>query len=199
MRRGRLFCALALLGLVAFAWRAASAPPEAQAVWAPGEDMIRLHVVAASDSLADQQTKLAVRDALLIGFGDALAQGNYGAACVAVQENLDAIRQTAVRAARARGFTGDVEASFGLWDFPTRQYGDLRVPAGTYTALRVVLGAGQGRNWWCVLYPALCLSDADALETQQAAWPGARQEPAQVRFTFPLWQRLIRLLGGGEV
>jgi stage II sporulation protein R len=156
-------------------------------------EMIRLHVVARSDGLEDQRTKLAVRDALLKTFGKRLEAETFDAALAAIQANLPDIRRVAEKAAAARGET-DVEVTFGLQDFPLRVYGGVTVPAGTYQALRVVIGGGEGRNWWCVMYPALCLTDADCADTQQFAMPlsGTAQsnqalpEP-EVVFESALW------------
>ena len=126
-------------------------------------DYIRLHVVAASDSLSDQAIKLAVRDgvrkcaaALLADCAD--PDSAYEVICAGRDELLAAAQE----AARAAGYTGSVSAETGVFSFPDRTYGDELVPAGDYRALRIVLGEGEGRNWWCVIYPSLCLpEDAD--------------------------------------
>ena len=126
----------------------------------PVEEFVRLHVVAADDSDAAQALKLKVRDAVLERARALLANcDDPAAAWQAVNDNLDALEDAAELRARAEGFDGDVRAEAGVFDFPDRRYGDLLVPAGKYRALRVVLGAGEGRNWWCVLYPSLCLPE----------------------------------------
>ncbi len=184
MRRGRLFCAAILLGstLAALATQRISAATPV--VWQG--DMIRLHVIAHSDREEDQRVKLCVRDALLETFGHALAAENFDAACNAVRDNLGAIEEEARRAAEAQGFSGGATATFGLYEFPTREYDGVRVPAGTYTALRVVLGDGAGRNWWCVMYPTLCLPQADCTATEQAAVPASGAAAPEVRFESTL-------------
>ena len=123
-------------------------------------DYVRLHVVAASDSTADQAMKLHVRDACLRRARESLADCPDADAAYA---KLRADREGFVRAARAAaaemGCVKPVRVEIGVFDFPDRIYGSLFLPAGEYRALRVVIGAGEGHNWWCVLYPSLCVLD----------------------------------------
>jgi len=162
------------------------------AVWQG--DMIRLHVIARSDSEADQRVKLAVRDGLLCAFGETLQAGGYTEATTAIEENLVDIQQVAQSAARALGEMGDVRVDFGSHAFPARMYHDTLVPAGEYQALRVVIGEGEGRNWWCVVYPALCLADADSVTTAQQAMPLPGADPPQEPvFTGALWRWISAL------
>lgn len=124
----------------------------------PGQ-LLRLQVVANSDSPADQTLKLAVRDAVLgevarlCGDAQTLEQAN---ACLAL--HLDGIRRAAQQAA------GDQAVTVSLCDrhFPTRAYEDFTLPAGRYRTLRVTLGEAGGKNWWCVAFPALCYPAAAA-------------------------------------
>lgn len=156
------------------------------AVWQG--DMIRLHVIARSDCEEDQRVKLAVRDALLEAFGEELQAGSYEDAVMAIQERLAGVQQIAQNTARAQGEMGEVRVEFGVQHFPTRMYGDIQVPAGEYQALRVVIGEGEGRNWWCVVYPALCLTDPDCVPTAQRAMPLVGAEPpSEPPFTGALW------------
>ena len=158
-------------------------------------EMIRLHVIARSDSEADQRVKLAVRDALIEAFGADLQADSYGAAIAAIEERLADIQRMAQSAARAQGEHGEVRADFGLHHFPTRAYGDSLVPAGEYQALRITIGEGAGRNWWCVVYPALCLADADFVSTAQQAMPLAdAQAPPDPVFAGALWSWIEALL-----
>ncbi len=151
----------------------------------PVADYIRLHVVAEDDGDAAQALKLKVRDAVLEAARPLLADcPDADAAWKRVCDNADALRLAAEDRARAEGFVGPVAAETGTFGFPDRDYGGVFVPAGEYRALRVVLGAGQGHNWWCVLYPTLCL--------QGDAAPG---EP--VVFYSVIWDWLRGLFGGG--
>jgi len=140
-----------------------SQPTILQQAMASGE-MIRLHVVAASDDPFDQQTKIIVRDALLAEYGPKLQCAPDNAAMQALlRDHLSEIETAAQAAARDCGYGGTVSASFGAFPFPDRTYAGENVPAGNYTALRVVLGDGEGANWWCVMYPPLCFSGEEAL------------------------------------
>lgn len=190
---GRLLCALSLAA--ALCLTPLHAPKDsALGLALSNNELIRIHVIARSDEPADQAVKLKVRDAVLASFGTAFSKETYEAASRAIEENLAAIEQTARETARAEGFDGSVEASFGLCDFPTRVYGGETVPAGTYPALRIVLGGGGGRNWWCVLYPSLCLiedgSDA-AADTAQPLGEGAPDEPVH-------WTSILKRIFCGE-
>ena len=121
-------------------------------------DVIRLHILAASDEDADQADKLAVRDAILSTWGDLFrAFADRAEAEAALDPALrDAIRSTAEETLAARGRPAPVAVTLSEEDYPTRDYGSLSLPAGRYLSLRVVIGAGEGRNWWCVLFPPLC-------------------------------------------
>ena len=123
---------------------------------------MRLHVVASSDSAQDQALKLWVRDGVR-AVSAALLRDCESAdeAWETVQENLPLLEGTARLFARAGGFSGKVQAQAGEFEFPDRVYAGELVPAGTYRAVRVVLGEGEGHNWWCVLYPSLCCVDAE--------------------------------------
>ena len=148
----RIWCLFAPLIL----WVALCLPARAELC----TDFVRLHVIAASDSPADQALKLRVRDACLRCARETMA------ACPdadAAYEALVAAREdfacAARAAARAGGCDAPVRVQIGVFDFPDRLYGDVFVPAGAYRALRVTIGAGEGHNWWCVLYPSLCVLD----------------------------------------
>ena len=127
---------------------------------APVSGYIRLHVVAADDGAAAQALKLEVRDAVLAAVRPLVADcGDAGEAWRRIGQSVEALEAAATGRARALGYDGPVAAETGVFDFPDRHYGAVFVPAGEYRALRVVLGAGEGRNWWCVLYPSLCLPE----------------------------------------
>ena len=128
--------------------------------------LIRLHVVAASDEPADQARKLEVRDALLPQIA-ALTAGCPDAdrAAQALAAGLPALEETA---ARTLGTGEPVRAALARESFPRRDYESFSLPAGEYRALRITLGAGQGHNWWCVAFPALCLPAPDEFEEAAA-------------------------------
>ncbi len=122
------------------------------------QNTLRLHIIANSDSAGDQQHKLLVRDALLQEYS-ALLSGSDAAQAARIAKFLrDDITLTARKALQAAGDLNDVSVGVTDMYFDTRTYEDgVTLPAGTYTALRVVIGAGKGQNWWCVMYPPLCI------------------------------------------
>lgn len=127
------------------------------------DQMIRLHVLAASDSDEEQAVKLEVRDAVLEDLRPKLAacEGKADAA-ETLNTALPEVEAAALSAAGGR----DVTVSLSEEYYPTREYDGFSLPAGRYTSLRVVLGEGKGHNWWCVVYPPLCVTAAEA--NQQA-------------------------------
>ena len=123
---------------------------------AMAEKLIRLHVVANSDSDADQAVKLQVRDAVL--------EAAEGMDEAELRENLPRLREAARDCLRQNGVSHPVTVSLRWEDFPTRHYGTFSLPAGRYEALRVTIGAGEGHNWWCVVFPSICFRAAAELE-----------------------------------
>ena len=119
--------------------------------------MIRLHVIANSDSPEDQALKLEVRDQVLAHAEELYPAGaDRTAAAAAIQEHLPELAAAGQRVLEERGCDYAVRAELTETWFPTKEYEDFALPAGEYTALRVVIGEGAGQNWWCVLYPGLC-------------------------------------------
>ena len=122
------------------------------------DDLLRLHILAQSDSEYDQSVKLLVRDALLERseeiFGDSSSREDI---LEAARENLAYAEQTANAVLEENGCTYKAHCELAEMYFDKRVYGDITVPQGEYTALRVTLGSGNGHNWWCVIYPPLCL------------------------------------------
>ena len=156
-------------------------------------EVLRLHVLANSDSEEDQALKLAVRDRILQE-GSAVMDGvsNKEDAIEAAQEAIPALEKAAREEIREKGYSYPVSIAIEKVYFPTRQYGDTTLPAGKYDALRVVIGSGEGHNWWCVLFPALCLPAAeDTPELSEVLTPGELDtvqggEKYEVR--FKLWE-----------
>ena len=119
------------------------------------EKIIRLHVVANSDSGADQAVKLHVRDAVLAAARQAL-QG-AGDPQQAIAQALPQLEAAANAALAAQGSRDTASVSFRRELFPTREYDTFSLPSGVYRSLRVTIGAGGGHNWWCVIFPSLCV------------------------------------------
>lgn len=128
------------------------------------DDVVRLHILANSDTEEDQACKLAVRDAILSAYGEVLSCGSEGEAEERVRALMPKIKELSEQTLRARGKEEQVTLVFGDEKYPERTYGDLRFPAGTYHSLRILIGEGIGKNWWCVLFPPLCVGAATGEE-----------------------------------
>lgn len=122
------------------------------------QELLRLHVVGASDSKEDQAVKLRVRDAVVASLQEGLSDlTDLQQAVDYVEEMIPALEKTANRVLETAGFSDRVQISLTEEEFPRREYDTFSLPAGVYQALRVVIGEGDGQNWWCVVFPGLCL------------------------------------------
>lgn len=122
------------------------------------EDTLRLHIMANSNSKEDQELKLQVRDEILRKKGSFLKNiKTLEGAKQNVEESLAEIEQIAKEVIEKNGKDYSVSASLSKSYFTTRVYENFTLPAGVYSALKVTIGTGEGKNWWCVLYPPLCL------------------------------------------
>ena len=132
------------------------------------DDVVRLHILANSDSEIDQAVKLKVRDALLKKNTSLLTKGvNTDNAPLYFEVSKDELLETAQTVLKENGFDYGAVITLEKEYFETREYGKLTFPAGEYTALKVVLGEGKGHNWWCVMFPPLCVPAADGIETDE--------------------------------
>ena len=131
-------------------------------------NVVRLHVIANSDSLKDQEVKLKVRDALLKK-NNAMLSGevNKDNALQYFKSSQNELLKTANETLRANNCSYNADIVLGTEYYTTRQYGDLTFPAGEYMSLRVVLGEGKGKNWWCVMFPPLCIPVAGEIEANE--------------------------------
>lgn len=130
------------------------------------ENLLRLHVVGASNSDEDQAVKLQVRDAVLGSLEEGLRDmTDPQEAWDYVSRMLPQVEAAANRALAAAGFSETVQVSLTEEAFPTREYDTFSLPAGVYKALRVVIGEGEGKNWWCVVFPQLCGAEGTFVET----------------------------------
>lgn len=133
-------------------------------------EVLRLHVLANSDSAADQNLKLKVRDRILTVSEELLSDCATKADardCVAM--NIEQLSQAAADCIREEGYTYPVTVRLEEVYFPTRDYDSGSLPAGVYQALRVEIGEAAGKNWWCVLFPKLCFVNAQVPENTPAA------------------------------
>lgn len=124
--------------------------------------VLRLHVIANSDSDEDQALKLKVRNAML-KTGSRLFSGDVNAenAEETAQSEISMLEETARRVLSENGCNDSVKIEIGKSRFPTRTYGNVTLPAGKYEAVRVIIGKGEGHNWWCVMFPPMCLPAAE--------------------------------------
>lgn len=179
--------------------------------------VLRLHILANSDSERDQQLKLRVRDELLKSgiFGGA---SDLAEAEAVASEKIKDIERMAERVLRRSGCTDEVTAELADTDFDERTYGDITMPAGRYKALRIKIGKAEGHNWWCVMYPPLCLpaaceaaDDADKAvgtvevdKTEEDKHFDGKEldilkHPKKYRVRFAIWDKMRGLLKGNTV
>lgn len=173
------------------------------------ERVVRLHVLANSDGEEDQVLKLKVRDRVLARATELLTQaGDRGEAETLLRSALPELEELAARELRANGCDYPVRAELTDTEFPTREYDGFTLPAGEYLALRVVIGQGAGRNWWCVVFPPLCTAASADIPTAALA-AGLTED--QVRLiteedrgyvlkfkAVEWWEELRARLEGGE-
>lgn len=123
--------------------------------------VFRLHVIANSDSDEDQELKYNVRDELLKYMNTISENCSSKEDVIKLAiEHKDDFEKIAKEVIKENGYNYDVNIKIGQFDFPTKDYGDISLPAGLYDALRVEIGEAKGQNWWCVMYPPLCFVDA---------------------------------------
>ena len=135
------------------------------------ESVVRLHVLANSDSEEDQALKLKVRDAVLSYVSPRVIDSASREEAIAILESeLDEIKREAESVVMAEGYEYSVQISLTVEEYPTRNYESMSFPSGKYVSLRVMLGEAEGQNWWCVLFPPLCLSAATEKSTNEEAF-----------------------------
>lgn len=127
------------------------------------DSVFRLHVIANSDSIEDQNLKYVVRDSVLEYMN--LICTNVSSkeeAMKIIGSHLDDFKSVANKTVRENGYDYDVSVEIGNFDFPTKVYGDISFPSGFYDALRIKIGSATGKNWWCVMFPPLCFVDVSS-------------------------------------
>ncbi len=174
------------------------------------ESTFRLHILANSDSPEDQRMKYELRDYILTDLGAVFSSCPTKEATVALAErNIPYIEQRSNEFLMTHGYDCTVKCSVENTEFPTRVYGEMTLPAGNYDALRVVIGDGAGKNWWCVLFPSVCIKAASvqtgpiltrALYEQRKAADrmtadSLRAERGGVEYRFALYDFIKSLFG----
>ena len=153
------------------------------------DGILRLHVVGASDSAEDQAVKLQVRDAVLGSLEAGLQDlTDLDGAIAYVRQMLPQVEEAANRALAAAGVDMTAVASLAQEAFPAREYDTFSLPAGVYSALRIVIGEGEGKNWWCVVFPGLCVGEREefvetaAIAGMSERLTGTLQGEYEIRF-----------------
>lgn len=199
------FKMILILSLLLFLYTTICAFSYAQSVLPDIADSVfRLHVIANSDSDEDQNLKYKVRDNLLAYMNDICKNCTTKQEAInLVEKNKDTFKQIALDTIRQNGYNYDVNINIGNFEFPTKQYGDISLPAGFYDALRVEIGEAKGHNWWCVMFPPLCFVDItsgvvpedskESLENSLSEEEFAlisNQSDSQIQFKFKLLEFL---------
>ncbi|MBQ6717577.1 MAG: stage II sporulation protein R [Clostridia bacterium] len=164
------------------------------------QNVLRLHIIANSDEACDQELKLAVRDEILKNSVDIFKDcSDVASACEMAQTQLDNIGAIANNVIKENGFNYDADVSVGDAYFDTREYDDFTLPAGTYKSLIVNLGDGKGKNWWCVVFPCVCVPTADGAELSdsvsiEAANTAENAPKYEIKFkTVELYEKLKKI------
>ena len=132
-------------------------------------ELVRLHIIAQSDNPDDQQLKLKVRDSVLLALEPKLKEADSSEQAAAIiEENLPLLCNIADTVSKKAGMEYSSSASLGVENYPSREYGGFALPAGDYLSLKISLGNGGGQNWWCVVFPPLCLNAASETEAIEA-------------------------------
>lgn len=187
----RLLVGLALLSIGAFSiFLVLAIQSKVTSDTAFAQNLIRLHVIAHSNSPNDQNLKLAVRDAVLEETKHILDKTETKEAAYALlRENGDRLQERAQEVVFAAGFDYPVHIKMGNFDFPFRNYGNLSLPEGAYDAVRVEIGNAVGDNWWCVLFPPLCLAELEGAQDNLVKVEEKASGPKLV-FRSKLWEHV---------
>ena len=131
--------------------------------------LVRLHILANSNSEEDQALKIAVRDRIIRESGNIFENSQSpDDALACATKNIELISAIAKDEISDRGYDYDVNVKIGRFPFPTKTYNDIMLPAGKYNAVRIEIGSGKGENWWCVMYPPLCFTDTAISISQES-------------------------------
>ena len=156
--------------------------------------VLRLHIIANSDSKTDQDLKIKVRDKIIEKSGAFLESAkDKESAQTLVLNNLDNLQEIAVSEIKQQGFNYSVNSEITNMYFPTRKYDTVTLPAGRYDALRLIIGEGKGKNWWCVIFPQMCLGCAKKSTTADTLFNSSEKdiisngEKYEIKFKVVEW------------
>ena len=152
-------------------------------------NVLRLHIIANSDSETDQELKLKIRDRILENSIELFSGAENAEQAEAVtRSKIPQIEEIARQTALENGFDLSVKAELCDSYFETREYDDFTLPAGVYRALKITLGRGEGKNWWCVIFPEVCLPAAfDASLSDSVSEEGVRFAEGKNRYIMRFW------------
>ena len=154
-------------------------------------DVLRFHVLANSDSDEDQAVKLKVKNEVVTRLAGDMKNAGVATKDEAYryeQDNMDVYIKEAVGVLRAEGYDYGVRGELGRCWFPVKVYGDLAYPEGEYDAFRILIGKAEGKNWWCVLFPSLCMVD-EAYMVQASPVPEDDGQDVKIKFRIVEWFR----------
>ena len=133
------------------------------------DSLIRIHVLANSNTAADQALKLQVKDSVVRTLEPLLKESaSIEESRRIIQSSFPQIETAALETIRQNGYTYPVSMEYGRFDFPIKYSGSFSLPAGNYESLRILIGEGRGQNWWCVLFPPLCFTDSNITPSENA-------------------------------
>ena len=132
-------------------------------------NLVRLHIIANSDNEIDQNIKLKIRNVILEEEGKNLTAQSENECIKSIKERLPEIEKLANSVLEENGFQYTARAVYGKFDFPQKEYKNMTLPCGKYYGVRIILGEGAGHNWWCVMYPPLCMmNDTEAVLSEKS-------------------------------
>lgn len=182
-----IMCTGIIIGLILFAAENHLGYDKAYA-----EQLIRLHVIANSNTPQDQDLKLIVRDAVLGEAEHILAEtADKQSAYSLLMDNQERLEARAQEVVASQGFDYSVQVKMGQFMFPYREYASLALPEGLYDAVRVELGAAKGDNWWCVLFPPLCLAELEGANQELVTIDHNSTSGNRLVFRFKLWEHVV--------
>lgn len=161
------------------------------------QEVLRLHILANSDSEEDQTLKYDLRDYMLSTFSDIFGGCDNFSQSVAVANSRRAeIEEKANEFVHSKGYDYNVKCEVAKTYFTTRKYENVTLPAGEYTAVRLLIGNAEGRNWWCVMFPPLCLPAAGEFFTEEES--KRIEESRDYEIKFAVFEALQGLFGGND-
>ena len=168
------------------------------------EGIVRLHVLANSDTVEDQALKLKVRDAVIEYMEKQDDLNSAGEAREYLSENLNRLEKIAEGVIASEGYDDSARADLGVRYIPEKAYGGITFPAGNYEALNITIGRGEGENWWCVLFPPLCLleegtaTDDEVVSGDEASEGNNDDEGSSEARKLRLRWKLAEILNEGQ-